>query len=81
LGRKPEHLILAGPFGRQVGEAGNSHAMRKASFDPLLVKHILNRHGGRLTVESVPGQGATFIAHLPMAVPASAESPRSAARI
>jgi hypothetical protein len=33
LGRKPEHLVLAGPFGRQVGEADNSHAMWKASFD------------------------------------------------
>jgi hypothetical protein len=33
LRRKPEHLVLAGPFGRQVGEADNSHAMRKASFD------------------------------------------------
>jgi hypothetical protein len=27
LGWKPEHLVLAGPFGRQVGEADNSHAM------------------------------------------------------
>ena len=33
LGRKPEHLVLTGPFGRQVGEADYSHAMRKASFD------------------------------------------------
>ena len=29
LRRKPEHLVLAGPFGRQVGEADYSHAMRK----------------------------------------------------
>src|SRR5262245_52189820 len=36
LRRKPEHLVLAGPFGRQVGEADNSHAMRKASFDRSL---------------------------------------------
>jgi hypothetical protein len=36
LGRKPEHLVLAGPFGRQVGKADNSHAMRKASFDRSL---------------------------------------------
>ena len=32
-----------------------------------LVKHILNRHGGRLTIESVAGEGATFIALLPLA--------------
>ena len=31
-----------------------------------LVKHILNRHGGRLTIESVLGQRATFSAHLPL---------------
>ena len=36
IGRKPEHLVLAGPFGRQVGEADNPHAMRKASFDRSL---------------------------------------------
>jgi len=34
-----------------------------------LVKHILNRHGGRLTIESVLGQGATFTAHLPLVEP------------
>src|SRR5262249_29194033 len=33
LGRKPKHLMLAGPFSRQVGEADYSHAMRKASID------------------------------------------------
>ena len=36
LRRKPEHLVLAGPFGRQVGEADYSHAMRKPSFDRRL---------------------------------------------
>jgi len=30
-----------------------------------LVKHIANRHGGRLTIESTLGQGATFTVHLP----------------
>jgi hypothetical protein len=35
-GRKPEYLVLARPFGRQIGEADNSHAMRETSFDRSL---------------------------------------------
>jgi two-component system, OmpR family, phosphate regulon sensor histidine kinase PhoR len=31
-----------------------------------LVKHVLNRHGGRLTIESTLGAGATFTMHLPL---------------
>jgi hypothetical protein len=33
LRRKPEHLVLAGPFSRQVSEAHNSHAMWETSVD------------------------------------------------
>jgi two-component system phosphate regulon sensor histidine kinase PhoR len=29
------------------------------------VKHALQRHGGRLDVESVEGQGSTFACHFP----------------
>ena len=32
-----------------------------------IVKHIMNRHRGGLTVESVQGEGATFSIYLPMA--------------
>ena len=32
-----------------------------------LVKHILNRHRGRLSIESVAGEGATFTVRLPLA--------------
>ena len=33
LRRKTEHLVLAGPFRRQVGEASNAHAMRQPAID------------------------------------------------
>jgi two-component system phosphate regulon sensor histidine kinase PhoR len=32
-----------------------------------LVKHILNHHGGRLVIDSRPGEGAIFTARLPLA--------------
>lgn len=34
-----------------------------------IVKHIVNRHRGGLTVESAPGEGATFTAYFPVAAP------------
>ena len=36
-----------------------------------LVKHILNRHRGRLTIESRSGEGATFTVRLPMSTGAA----------
>jgi len=41
------------------GEAGTGLGL-------ALVKHVLNRHGGRLTIESIPGAGASFTMHLPL---------------
>jgi two-component system phosphate regulon sensor histidine kinase PhoR len=38
-----------------------------------LVKHILNRHRGRLSIESAPGAGATFTVCLPTMEPAVAQ--------
>jgi hypothetical protein len=35
VGRKAEHLALLRPFGRQVGETGNAHAVRKAIADQI----------------------------------------------
>ena len=36
IARKPEHLVLPGPFRRQVGEASNAHAMREPAIDGRL---------------------------------------------
>jgi two-component system phosphate regulon sensor histidine kinase PhoR len=38
-----------------------------------LVKHILNRHRGRLSIESTPGAGATFTIYLPTVEPVVAQ--------
>jgi two-component system, OmpR family, phosphate regulon sensor histidine kinase PhoR len=43
-----------------------SRAQGGTGLGLALVKHILNRHRGRLTIESAPGAGATFVVHLPI---------------
>ena len=65
-GIAPEHLPrLTERFYRV--DVSESRAQGGTGLGLALVKHILNRHGGRLTIDSVPGKGATFTAHLPMA--------------
>jgi len=67
-GIAPEHLPrLTERFYRV--DVTESRAQGGTGLGLALVKHILNRHGGRLTIASVPGQGATFTAHLPVAAP------------
>jgi two-component system phosphate regulon sensor histidine kinase PhoR len=44
-----------------------------------LVKHILNRHRGRLAIDSTPGEGATFTVRLETAVDAEAPAGEAAA--
>ena len=41
--------------------------VRGSGIGLALVKHIVEAHGGRLAVESAPGQGATFTVALPAA--------------
>jgi two-component system phosphate regulon sensor histidine kinase PhoR len=68
-GIAPEHLPrLTERFYRV--DVTESRAQGGTGLGLALVKHILNRHGGRLTIESIAGQGATFTAHLPVAGPA-----------
>jgi two-component system, OmpR family, phosphate regulon sensor histidine kinase PhoR len=65
-GIAPEHLPrLTERFYRV--DVSESRAQGGTGLGLALVKHILNRHGGRLTIESSPGQGATFTVHLPVA--------------
>ncbi len=68
-GIAPEHLPrLTERFYRV--DVGDSRAQGGTGLGLSLVKHILNRHRGRLMIESVPGQGATFTAILPRAAAA-----------
>jgi two-component system phosphate regulon sensor histidine kinase PhoR len=64
-GIDPEHLPrLTERFYRV--DVAESRAQGGTGLGLALVKHILNRHGGRLTIESMPGEGATFTVQLPL---------------
>jgi two-component system, OmpR family, phosphate regulon sensor histidine kinase PhoR len=64
-GIAPEHLPrLTERFYRV--DVADSRAQGGTGLGLALVKHILNRHGGRLTIESTVGQGASFTAVLPL---------------
>src|SRR5580704_1597770 len=65
-GIAPEHLPrLTERFYRV--DVTESRAQGGTGLGLALVKHILNRHRGRLTIDSAPGAGATFTVHLPTA--------------
>jgi two-component system phosphate regulon sensor histidine kinase PhoR len=69
-GIAPEHLPrLTERFYRV--DVTESRAQGGTGLGLALVKHILNRHRGRLTIESAPGAGASFTIHLPTAGTAS----------
>ncbi len=71
-GIAPEHLPrLTERFYRV--DVGDSRAQGGTGLGLSLVKHILNRHRGRLLIESVPENGASFTACFPQpkAVPAA----------
>ncbi len=63
-GIAPEHVPrLTERFYRV--DVGDSRAQGGTGLGLSLVKHILNRHRGRLLIESTPGKGATFTAVFP----------------
>jgi two-component system phosphate regulon sensor histidine kinase PhoR len=64
-GIAPEHLPrLTERFYRV--DIGESRAQGGTGLGLALVKHILNRHRGRLMIESTPGAGANFAVRLPL---------------
>jgi two-component system, OmpR family, phosphate regulon sensor histidine kinase PhoR len=70
-GIAPEHLPrLTERFYRV--DVGDSRSQGGTGLGLSLVKHILNRHRGRLLIESVPRHGATFTACFPQARTSSA---------
>jgi two-component system phosphate regulon sensor histidine kinase PhoR len=72
-GIAPEHLPrLTERFYRV--DIGDSRSQGGTGLGLSLVKHILNRHRGRLLIESVPKNGATFTACFPQPKSAAAES-------
>jgi len=46
-------------------DKGRSRELGGTGLGLAIVKHILQTHGGRTAVESVPGQGSTFSLYLP----------------
>ena len=66
-GIPPEHLPrLTERFYRV--DVADSRSQGGTGLGLALVKHVLNRHGGRLTIESTPGAGASFTMHIPLRV-------------
>jgi two-component system phosphate regulon sensor histidine kinase PhoR len=64
-GIAPEHLPrLTERFYRV--DVADSRAQGGTGLGLALVKHVLNRHGGRITIESTLGAGASFTMHLPL---------------
>jgi two-component system, OmpR family, phosphate regulon sensor histidine kinase PhoR len=64
-GIAPEHLPrLTERFYRV--DIGESRAQGGTGLGLALVKHILNRHRGRLMIDSTPGSGANFSVRLPI---------------
>ncbi len=63
-GLAPEQLeLIFVPFHRAPG----SESVPGVGLGLTIVKHVADRHGGTVHVESEPGAGATFVVRLPLA--------------
>jgi two-component system, OmpR family, phosphate regulon sensor histidine kinase PhoR len=58
-------------------DVADSRSQGGTGLGLALVKHVLNRHAGRLTIESTLGEGATFAMHLPLRTGEAGLSSRS----
>jgi two-component system phosphate regulon sensor histidine kinase PhoR len=77
---KPEAQVCVRDFGPGIAaehlprlterfyrvDVGESRAQGGTGLGLALVKHILNRHQGRLSIESKPGEGTAFTTRLPL---------------
>ena len=64
IGIPPEHLPRLTERFYRVDE-GRSRATGGSGLGLAIVKHVLQHHGGRLQIDSVPGKGSTFSCHFP----------------
>ncbi len=64
IGIAPEHIPrLTERFYRV--DSGRSRATGGSGLGLAIVKHVLQRHGGQLTIESEEGRGSRFTCHFP----------------
>jgi two-component system phosphate regulon sensor histidine kinase PhoR len=64
IGIAPEHIPrLTERFYRV--DAGRSRATGGSGLGLAIVKHVLQRHGGQLSIDSAEGRGSSFTCHFP----------------